>query len=214
MVPVARKSLYTATSYYFSDFPEHGVLFIAEDNFSIKEFYSELQAPTKDSADKAFRTIITSISQFTLTKKNEKLVSFANNVRTANFGVSFIMFYILQCAKETSKVLESPEAYDLWTITMDNRSISKRIYSRALKENELANEPSKAKKKIKITEEETDSQSSQSSILSSLSLESSASDSRSSQSSTTTSKLWPNWNTFVKLFISSSYEDLDVNEYR
>lgn len=95
MVPVARKSLYTATSYYFSDFPEHGVLFIAEDNFSIKEFYSELQAPTKDSADKAFRTIITSISQFTLTKKNEKLVSFANNVRTANFSV-----------------LESPEAYD------------------------------------------------------------------------------------------------------
>lgn len=93
---------------------------------------------------------------------------------------------------------------------MDNRSISKRIHSRALKENELANEPSKAKKKIKITEEETDSQSSQSSILSSLSLESSAS---ASQSSTTTSKLWSNWNTFVKLFISSSYEDLDVNEY-
>ncbi|CAO3649075.1 unnamed protein product [Mucor hiemalis] len=73
--------------------------------------------------------------------------------------------------------------------------------------------PTKAKKKIKITEQETDSQSSLSSILSSSSLKSSASDLRSSQPSTTITKLWLNWNTFVDLFLSSPYEDLDVNEF-
>lgn len=97
---------------------------------------------------------------------------------------------------------------------MDNRAISKRVYSRALKENELADEPLEANKKIKITEQETDSKSSQSSILSCSSLKSSASDLRSSQSSTTITKLWSNWNTFVDLFLSSSYDDLDVNEFR